>query len=203
MIHVRMRRRAAVGLGAAVLLASVAACGGQSGPAALPSASADSATTTAPPSTAAPSVSGTSAQAAAAVQQALAAYRAAFADWTAVEAIPSKADYQNPQLADHLTGAAFSYVTGAVYVNTNVDGAVAHGKPVLLNPTVGQMVPASKPTQVLINDCVQTDAWLLYTTDGHLFNNVPGGREKTQALVTLSGGAWKVSKLVMEVVGTC
>jgi hypothetical protein len=65
------------------------------------------------------------------------------------------------------------------------------------------MVPASKPTQVLINDCVQTDAWLLYTTDGHLYNNVPGGREKTQALVTLSSGAWKVSKLVMEVDGTC
>jgi hypothetical protein len=196
MVHVRMRH-AAIGLGAAALLASVGACGGRSGPAALPAVSGGAAS--APP--VAPSASSASPQAAA--QHALAAYRAAFADWAAVEAVPGKADYQSPRLADHLTGAALSYVTGAVYVNTNVDGAVAHGEPVLLNPTVGQSIPASNPTQVLINDCVQTNAWLLYTADGHLYNNVPGGREKTQALATLSGGTWRVSKLVMEVDGTC
>ncbi|MBR7827826.1 hypothetical protein KDK95_16015 [Actinospica sp. MGRD01-02] len=202
MIHVRSRRCVAAAFLASAIIASVAACGSQGGASSLPTSPEGS--TTPPAASGAPSPTGTAALASSlAATKALAAYRGAFADWTAVEAIPNKADYQNPQLANHLTGAALSYVTGAVYVNTNVDGAVAHGKPVLLNPTVSQAVPASNPTQVVINDCVQTNAWLLYTTDGHLYNNVPGGREKTQALVTLNGGTWKVSKLVMEVVGTC
>lgn len=197
MTHVRLRRGAAAGFTAATLLASVAACGGQSGPAALPAASGGTTTTAA---SASPS---SSSQATAAVKQALAAYRAAFADWASVEAISSKADYQNPRLADHLTGAALSYVTGAVYVNTNVKAGVTHGQPVLLHPIADHVIPANDPTQVVVNDCVQTDSWLLYTTDGHLYNKVPGGREKTQALVVESSGTWKVSQLVVEIVGTC
>lgn len=203
MIHVRMRRRAAVGLSAAVLLASVAACSGQSSPAALPSAPSSSATTTALPSTAAPSASGTSVQAAAAVQQALAAYRAAFADWVAVTSVASKADYQNPRLDDHMTGQALSQASSTIYVDTNVDQAVSKGAPVL-HPTVGQLIPANDPTQVVVNDCVDTSSWLLWTSDDkHLYNNTPGGNRKTQSLVVYANGAWKVSQMYMQSVGTC
>lgn len=195
MVHVRTRRHAvAAGLSAAALLVSLAACS-QSSPAALPAAAPGS-------TTAAPAVSSASAQAGA-ERQALAAYRGAFADWAAVEAVADKADYQNPRLAEHLTGAALSYVTGAVYINTNVKGAVAHGQPVLEHPSVVQVSPTSDPTQVVINDCVQTNAWLLYTPDGHLYNDVPGGPDKTQALVTASGGTWKVSQLIIQKNGTC
>lgn len=129
-------------------------------------------------------------------------YRAAFADWVTVVSVPSKSDYQNPVLADHMAGQALSSVTSQVYVDTNVKGAVSKGSPVL-HPTAGETVPTNDPTQVVVNDCVDTSNWLLYTPDGHLYNNVPGGREKTQALVALSEGTWKVTQLYMQPVGTC
>jgi hypothetical protein len=101
-----------------------------------------------------------------------------------------------------MSGQALSTVTNAVYVDTDVKGAVAKGAPIL-HPTVGKLVPANDPTQVVVNDCVDTSNWLLYTPDGHLYNNAPGGREKTQALVAYSGGAWKVTQLYLQPVGTC
>lgn len=203
MMHLGNRRRVMLAISALAIVVSVAACGSRS-EAGAPPLTAGAPTSPEPLSTASsPAPTVTSGQAEALAQKALSVYRAAFADWSAVEAIPDKDDYHNPRLADHLTGAALSYVTGAVYVNTSVKGAVARGNPVLLHPTVGQMTPVVNPTQILVNDCVQTDNWLLYTTDGHPYNNVPGGKEKTQALVTEINGAWKVSQLVMQTTGTC
>lgn len=201
MVHVRMRR-ITIGLSSAALLASVAACGGQSGPAALPTAGSGGATS-ALPSSNPPSTSSTSPQAAAAVQQALIAYRAAFADWAAVTSVASKADYQNPRLDDHMTGQALSQASSTIYVDTNVDQAVSKGAPVL-HPTVGELIPANSPTQIVVNDCVDTSSWLMWTSDGkHLYNNTPGGRRKTQSLVAYADGAWKVSQMYMQSVGTC
>lgn len=201
MVQVRMRH-AAVGLGVIALLASATACGSQSGPSELPTASSGGATT-APLGSAAPSASGMSSQAAAAQQQALAAYRAAFADWTAVTSVASRADYQNPRLADHMTGQALSQASSTIYVDTNVDQAVSKGAPVL-HPTMGELIPANNPTQVVVNDCVDTSSWLMWTSDGkHLYNSTPGGRRKTQSLVAYAGGVWKVSQMYMQNVGTC
>lgn len=197
MLHVRLRRRVAAGFTAAALLASVAACGGQSGPAALPAASG------ATPTTAASATTGDAPQATAAVKQAVAAYRAAFADWAAVTAVASKADYQNPRLADHMTGQALSQASSTIYVDTNVDQAVSKGSPIL-HPTVGELIPTNNPTQVVVNDCVDTSSWLLWTSDGKsLYNKTPGGHRKTQSLVAYANGAWKVSQLYMQSVGTC
>ncbi len=198
--HVR-RRVAAVSV-LCVALASVAACASGGGAGALPAASggtaapASASTNSAPPT-------GTSAQATDAARQALAAYRAAFADWVAVESVPSKSDYQSPVLARHMAGQALSSATESIYLNTSVKGAVSKGVPVL-NPAIGQLVPASAPAQVVVNDCVDTSSWLLWTADGkHLFNDVPGGRQKTQALIALVGGAWKMTQLHMQKIGTC
>jgi hypothetical protein len=191
-----LKRVAAAGA-LATAATMLAACGSQGGTQTLPTSGSTSASTSPPAS---PAVS--SSQAAAAAQQALATYRAAFADWVAVESVPGKMDYHDARLDDHLSGQALDMVVKAVYVNTNVDGGVTKGAPVL-NPTIGELVPANAPTQVVINDCVQTDSWLVYTTDGHLYNDVPGGRQKTQALVAYSAGAWKVSQLYIQKVGTC
>lgn len=193
------RQGAAVGA-LVVALASVAACGSGGGAGALPAASGGAAAAASSPAASSPSATGASASAAA---QALAVYRAAFADWVAVESVPSKSDYQNPVLAHHMSGQALSSATESIYVNTSVKGAVSKGVPVL-NPAIGELVPAGSPTQVVVNDCVDTSSWLLWTADGkHLFNDVPGGRQKTQALIALVGGTWKMTQLHMQKIGTC
>jgi predicted small lipoprotein YifL len=199
MFHLCVKRPVAA-VGVLVALTSVAACGAQGGAAALPAASKSAAGHVLSPASSSPSTTSTAAPA---VQQALAAYRAAFADWASVETMPGKLDYQSPVLARHLSGQALSVVTRSVYVNTAVKGAVAKGTP-LLHPTVGEVTPANDPTQVVVNDCVDTGSWLLWTSDGkHLYNDVPGGHQMAQSLVVLSDGAWKVSQLLMQPVGTC
>lgn len=202
MTHARIRRRVAAAVLAAVA-APVAACGGHGGAAALPAGSTAVVTSPSATSSSSPSATAASDQAGEAARQALAAYRAAFADWAAVSAVPNTADYQSPRLADHLSGQALETVTGSVYVNTNVDQAISKGAPVL-HPSVGEVVPANDPNQVVVDDCVDTTSWLLWTSDGkHLFNDVPGGNRKTQSLVTYADGAWKVSQMYMQKVGTC
>jgi hypothetical protein len=201
MVHLRSARAAAIA--SAAILASVAACGSQGSSSALPSASGSSPLSGSASVAASPAVTTTSAQASAAIARALTAYRAAFADWAAVTAVADKADYQNPRLADHMSGQALETVTQSVYVNTNVDQAITKGAPVL-HPSFGEVVPANDPTQVVVNDCVDTSDWLLWTSDGtRLYNNVPGGHRKTQSLVVYADGAWKVSQLYMQKVGTC
>lgn len=201
MSHARMRRRVAAAGVFAAALTSVAACSSQGGATALPSGSGTFPAPSSASST--PSPTGTSAETAKVTQQALTAYRAAFADWTAVESVAGKADYQNPRLADHMTGQALQQATGTVYVDTNVDQAVSKGSPVL-HPTVGELIPTNNPTQVVVNDCIDTSSWLLWTSDDkRLYNDTPGGRRQTQSLVIYADGAWKVSQMYMQQVGSC
>jgi hypothetical protein len=202
MVNIQGRRGPAAAIIAAAVLTSVTACGGQGRSSALPSNSAGSMAPVAGLGASATALDGTADQAPA-VQRALAAYRAAFADWAAISAVPNKSDYQNPQLADHMSGQALEAVTGSIYVNTDVDQAISKGAPVL-HPTVAELVPANGPTEVVVNDCVDTSSWLLWTSDGkHLYNDTPGGNRKTQSLVTDVDGVWKVSEMLMQKVGTC
>src|SRR5579862_9494096 len=145
MFHVCVRRPVAA-VGVLVALTSVAACGAQGAAGALPTASESAAGHVLSPAASSPSSTGTAAPA---VQQALAAYRAAFADWVAVESVPSKSDYQSPVLAHHMAGQALSSATESIYVNTSVKGAVSKGVPVL-HPAIGELVPAGSPTQVVV-----------------------------------------------------
>lgn len=128
----------------------------------------------------------------------MAAYRAMYADWVAAAAT---ADYQDPALARHASGSALSKITRALYVDKS-EGTVGKGEPVI-RPTPAQAIPADDPTQVVVDDCFDDSNWLQYTTDGHLYNNVPGGRHKTQALVVKANGTWKVDQLAVQAVGTC
>lgn len=132
-------------------------------------------------------------------QAALAAYRGMITDWVAAG---QTANYQDPALAQHMSGTALSQVTRHLYIE-KTEGAVVRGAPQLLDVAFGQMLPASSPTEIVINSCLDTSLWLEYTTDGHLYNNVPGGKRKTQVLVVSRNNTWKVDQLAMNAVGTC
>lgn len=197
--------RAVAALLAAGVIVSAAGCGGSGGKGAAgsaqagssPSGSTSSSSVSPAPSGSATASGASSAQAAQAGQDALAAYRAAYADWVAAAAT---SNYRDPVLTQHLSGQALSYVSSALRVD-QVQGSVSKGAPVL-HPTIGQLVPADAPTQVVINDVVDTKNWLQYTPDGHLFNDDPGGCRQSQALVVKKDGAWKVDQLALNKVGT-
>lgn len=104
-------------------------------------------------------------------------------------------------LLNHLSGQALSYVSGALRVH-QVQGSVTKGEPVL-RPTVAQLIPPDDPTQVVINSQTDDSNWLQYTTDGHLYNDVPGGCHQSQALVVKKDGVWKVDQLAVNRTGTC
>jgi hypothetical protein len=200
MTYATLRRRAAAAGTVASILAAVAACGSQGGGsvAAIPASSSPtpsapvSATSTAPGASMAPGQ-------AAAAKAALAAYQGMISDW--VQAALTS-NYQDPILSDHMSGSALSQITGHLFIE-QTEKVVVRGTPQLLDITYGQMVPASNPTEVLINSCFDAKSWLEYTTDGHLYNDVPGGRHKAQALVTDQGGTWKVDQYASQPVGTC
>jgi len=100
-----------------------------------------------------------------------------------------------------MSGQALSYASGSLRVH-QVQGSVAKGEPVL-RPTVGQMLPAADPTEVVINSQVDDSNWLAYTSDGRLFDKTPGGCHQSQALVVKKDGVWKVDQLAINQVGTC
>jgi hypothetical protein len=131
-------------------------------------------------------------------QAALAAYRAMIADWVSAAAT---SNYQDPALAHHASGSALSYMTHTLYIQQQ-QKSVGKGEPQLLGISFGQVVPASNPTEVEINSCLDDSTWLQYTTDGHLYNNIPGGRHRTQVLVVLTN-TWKVDQFAFNKVGTC
>lgn len=199
------RNMAAAAVLVAGAIVSAAGCAGSGDKAAAGSAPASSSpSAAAPASSGSPTPSGSatapsasSPQAAQAGQDALAAYRAAYADWVAVGAT---SNYQDPVLTHHMSGQALSYVSGTLRVD-QVQGSVSKGAPVL-HPTIGQLIPTSDPTQVVINDVIDTRSWLQYTTDGHLYNDIPGGCRQSQALVVKKDGAWKVDQFAINKVGT-
>lgn len=198
------QRRAAMLVSAAVTLGSLAACGsGHSSSASGPFSGANgsapaSGASASSSSTPVPSSGGSSALAAQASQDALAAYRAAYADW--VNAAKTS-NYQDLALEHHMSGQALSFVSGSLRVH-QVQGTVAKGEPVL-RPTVGQMLPATDPTEVVINSQVDDSNWLAYTSDGRLYDSTPGGCHQSQALVVKKDGVWKVDQLAVNQVGTC
>jgi hypothetical protein len=186
------------GLGAFTLAACSASAQG-------PQASSTvSSTAKAGASTSTPTSFGTSASASAdsespEAKAALAAYQGMVTDWVSA-ALTS--NYQDPALAHHASGAALTYMTQQLFIQ-QTQKSVGKGTPRLLDIAFRQMTPAADPTQVVINSCFDDSAWLQYTTDGELFNDVPGGRHQAQVLVVENNGVWKVNQLVLDKVGTC
>ena len=83
-------------------------------------------------------------------------------------------------------------------------GTISKGSPTVTDIAFGQLVPSSDPTKIVINSCFSDISWLEYKkSDGSLYNDVPGGKHRTQVLAQDEGGTWKIDQLAMNVVGTC
>jgi hypothetical protein len=134
----------------------------------------------------------------AAVQQALAAYRAM---WDAYVAASNSGDPQSPALAQYATGSALQTMTKGLTANKS-KGLTSKGSP-QMDPHQTGFGPADAPTSVTIGDCLDDSHWLLYKANGELADNTPGGRRKVTAQVDKVSGEWKVTAFAVQGVGTC
>ena len=90
------------------------------------------------------------------------------------------ADWEDPSLAHHATGAALSVISRGLYAD-HLNGLVAKGEPKDY-PVVTSTDSSVNPTTVMISDCGDSSHWLQYRKDtGKLADNVPGGRRSITA----------------------
>lgn len=128
-------------------------------------------------------------------QQALAAYRAMWAD---VVAASATSDYQATDLTDHLAGQAL------VTLTENMAVLQAHGIIALGSPTLHPNVITTSPTSITLRDCLDDTHWLQYYASTHqLVDNTPGGHRYTTATIQDQAGIWKVTEMTVEADGTC
>lgn len=182
-------------VGVACLPLIVSSCGGGSHSVGDSSVTKPSASTTRGTSR---STSSPSAPSSRAAGNALAAYRGMWADMVAAA---RTADYQDPILMQHASGAALSTLVQGLY-SYRQQGLVIMGTPVT-HPTVTSLTPSADPTQANVSDCFDDTHWLAYKTTGGLENNVPGGHRQVTAVVSDIGGTWKVTQLDTGAEGSC
>jgi hypothetical protein len=125
--------------------------------------------------------------------EAVAAYRAMWAD--AAEASRTS-DPKDPRLSDHARGGALSLLQYTME-QARKAGTMGRGEP-RANPTV---VKASA-SKVELRDCVDGSKWVQVKHGGSP-GVLSGGSFRTEATVVLSSGTWKVSELYWEDAGTC
>ncbi|WP_157856317.1 hypothetical protein [Actinacidiphila yeochonensis] len=124
----------------------------------------------------------------------LLAYRAMMNDLVVVSRNPNEND---PRLRDHASAGALMLLRYIMEADRQKD-VVGRGTPVV-DPTIVK----SAATQAVIRDCIDDTQWLLYTRDGELENDVPGGRHRVDATLEVRAGAWRVVRLYFDQVGTC
>jgi hypothetical protein len=130
--------------------------------------------------------------------EALVAYRGMWADMASAA---RTADYQDPILAQHASGAALSVLVQGLY-SYRQEGLVIMGTPVT-HATITSVAPAANPTVANVSDCFDDTHWLAYKASGGLENNVPGGHRQVSAVVTDTNGTWKVTTLETGAEGSC
>jgi hypothetical protein len=127
-------------------------------------------------------------------QEALAAYRAMMNDLVTVAGNPNEDD---PRLQGHASAGALALLRYMVRDDRRKN-VVGKGS-LRVDPTVVK----SGAEQVVVRDCADATQWLLYTKDGKLENNVPGGRHRVDATLSKHDGVWRVERLYFDEVGTC
>src|ERR1700733_5468632 len=113
--------------------------------------------------------------------------------WMDMASAARTADYQDPILAQHASGAALSTLVQGLY-SYRQQGLVIMGTPVA-HPGVTWLPPATDPTQASLSYCFDDTHWLAYKATGGLENNGPGGHRQVSAVVTDINGVWKVTQL--------
>lgn len=198
--HVRFALLAgAMGLATAAVAGCSSSTQGPPAVGAVPSAPGSSASGSAT-STASAGSTGSPGSNSPQAQAALAAYEGMVNDWVSAG---RTANYQDPILGQYASGSALEELTKALLAEQQKH-AVTKGDPVVTNVSYGEMTPTNNPTQIVINSCFSDASWLEYeASDGSLYNNVPGGRHKTQVLAMDEGGTWKIDQLEIGSVGTC
>lgn len=133
-----------------------------------------------------------------AILDAVAAYRAM---WTVYTAASNSGTVNPPELARYASGTALQVLDQGLARNKQ-KGLTSRGVPKIA-PQVTSSGPTDAPTSVTIGDCVDGTDWLLYTGDGNLADNIPGGKHKTTATVDKADGRWTVTALALQGTGTC
>jgi len=129
---------------------------------------------------------------------ALTAYRDMWADLVIAA---ETSDYQSPLLPEHASGTALTLLVQGL-ARDQLHDIVTRGVTVH-HPAVTSLSPANHPNRATITDCFDDSRWIEYTTSGHRAKNSPGGRRRTTADLTKTGGTWKVADLTVAGAGTC
>jgi hypothetical protein len=137
---------------------------------------------------------------AAAVQDAVAAYRGMWDAYLLVLAAP---DPDSPELARYAAGNALKTLSDGVR-DVRDQGLKGEGK-FVLSPQVTEIAPATSPTKIGIRDCVNTaESRIVRASPGPTYSDKPGGRRMCIATVERQGdGAWKVTSFGLHEVGSC
>jgi hypothetical protein len=165
----------------------------------LIAAGCDSETPATPPSATATSGPTTPSKRATAEAQAIAAYNAL---WQAMAKAGEIPDPDAPELRQHATGDALARVVRTLVFDRE-NGLVTRGAPVT-SPSVVSATPADDPTELNLVDCGDSTNWTTHKkSNGAQISPDPRGRRHITAVVTLTGGVWKVSSFNVGEIGSC
>ncbi len=131
-------------------------------------------------------------------RDAVAAYRGM---WNAFVEAGKTADPDAPAIRTYASDDALKLIVGALATDRH-QGKIIKGD-LRIDPHVTELRPPDTPTEATVLDCVDSTNWLEYKTSGELWDNEPGGKHRTTATVSNTGGTWKVSRFTLEVRGTC
>jgi hypothetical protein len=132
------------------------------------------------------------------VSRAVAAYRSM---WDAYVAASNAGQTEPSDLALYAAGDALETLNRGLALNKS-NAVVSKGAPKLA-PHLSSLTPSTAPTKVTLGDCLDDSHWLLYKADGHLADNVPGGRRTVGATIEKQRDGWKVTSFAVKGVGTC
>jgi hypothetical protein len=121
--------------------------------------------------------------------------------WADMASAGATANYQDPVLAEHASGAALSTLVRGLY-SYKQSGWVIKGAPIT-HPQVTSLTPTSDPTRAAVTDCFDDTHWLVYTRAGKPVGDTGGGHRHVSAVVQDVDGAWKVTELDTGAEGSC
>jgi hypothetical protein len=122
--------------------------------------------------------------------------------WRAYNTALSIPDPKHPDLARYADGEALSLLSTGIQ-ETKDDGLRGTGD-AKLAPEVTSAAPVDAPTTVEVSDCIDSSRTkLVRASPGPPYSDSPGGLRRATATVSWQPGGWKVTRFVVQEVGTC